>query len=189
MKKNHNELDNDKDVIIFQNKLTDKQKYELALIELVYNIKPFKYQEVFNMKTAKEFIKKHRVFIDKNIVIEKHVNGNSYVFDKEENFYGIIYKGNNDGIWNNSYYIKNELIDEEEDDMAEDIYYSVALCSKDDNYSMYKVINELNLLGRNLTEKNYYYINRVIDKFKHKITLDEHLKYLDNARPQYNPFK
>ena len=60
MKKNHNELDNDKDVIIFQNKLTDKQKYELALIELVYNIKPFKYQEVFNMKTAKEFIKKHR---------------------------------------------------------------------------------------------------------------------------------
>ena len=46
MKKDHNELDNDKDVIIFQNKLTDKQKYELALIELVYNIKPFKCRRI-----------------------------------------------------------------------------------------------------------------------------------------------
>ena len=62
---------------LLQCSLTDNQKYELAIIELVYKIKPCKYDQICNFKSGEEFIKKHKAYIDENIVIEKYLDDKS----------------------------------------------------------------------------------------------------------------
>ena len=65
--------------------ITEKQKYDLALIELVYNIRPYKYEQIFTYNSARKFITKHKDYIDKNIIIEKYINDKSYVCDIYQN--------------------------------------------------------------------------------------------------------
>ncbi|MEG0854958.1 MAG: hypothetical protein RSG52_00615 [Terrisporobacter sp.] len=167
--------------------ITEKQKYELALIELVYNIRPFKYEQIFTFKSARDFIKKHKSYIDENIVIERFINEDSYVCDKNNNFYGIIYKGSNDNIWNNTYYIKNEVLDMNPKE-AEDIYYAISLCERGGDFSIYKVLEQLNFWDIKITENTYFYIDKLLKKIENKIPIGEYINSLDKSEPKYNPF-
>ena len=167
--------------------ITEKQKYDLALIELVYNIRPYKYEQIFTYNSARKFITKHKDYIDKNIIIEKYINDKSYVCDIYQNFYGVIYKGENDGIWNNTYYIKNEMLDLDPRE-AEDIYYAVTLCNSKNNLTIYEVLDRLSLFGVQITESTYYYVEKLVDKINHKIPIGEYLSSLEKSTPMYSPF-
>lgn len=167
--------------------LTQQQKYELALIELVYNIKPYKYEQIFTYTSARDFISRHKDYIDHNIIIEKFSDGNSYVCDKEYNFYGIIYKGSNDGLWNNTYYIKNEMLDLDPKE-AEDIYYAVTLCERNKEFSLYKVLEQLNNWDIKITENTYDNVEKLVNKMTNKIPIGEYINSLDKSVPMYNPF-
>ena len=170
-----------------QYELTDDQKYELALIELVYNIKPFKYTQIFKFDSAQNFIKKHKDYIDKNIIIEKYIDDKSFVCDQEQNFYGVIYKGNDDGPWDNTYYIKNEVLDMDPKE-AEEIYYAVTLCDRRKDFSWCRVLEELDFYSMEIKENTYFYINKLIDKIKNKIPIGEYINSLEKSIPKYDPF-
>lgn len=167
--------------------LTEQQKYELALIELVYNIKPFKYDQIFTYSSARDFIVKHKDYIDENIVIEKFTDNKSYVCDKDNNFYGIIYRGNNDGLWNNTYYIKNEVLDLDPKE-AEDIYYAITLCERSRDFNLYKVLEQLNQWDVKITESTYGYVEKLVSKISHKIPIGEYISCLEKSVPMYSPF-
>lgn len=170
-----------------QYQLTDKQKYELALIELVYNIKPFKYTQIFTFDSAQDFIKKHKHYIDENIIIEKHIDNKSFICDKYQNFYGIIYRGDDDGPWDNTYYIKNEVLDMNPRE-AEDIYYAVTLCERRKDFSWCRVLEELNFNSMEIKANTYFYIDKLIDKIKNKIPIGEYINSLEKSIPKYDPF-
>ncbi len=172
---------------LLQCSLTDNQKYELAIIELVYNIKPFKYDQIFNFKSGEDFIKKHKAYIDENIVIEKYLDDKSYVCDKEQNFYGVIYKEEKGGFWNNTYYIKNELLDINPK-KADDIYCAVILCERKNDLSLQKILGILGILGEEISESTYLYISRLIDKIENKIPIGEYINSLEQSIPNYYPF-
>ena len=172
---------------LLQCSLTDNQKYELAIIELVYNIKPFKYDQIFNFKSGEEFIKKHKAYIDENIVIEKYLDDKSYVCDKEQNFYGVIYKEEKGGFWNNTYYIKNELLDINPK-KADDIYCAVISCERKNDLSLQKILEIMGILGTEISESTYLYISRLIDKIENKIPIGEYINSLEQSIPNYYPF-
>lgn len=172
---------------LLQCSLTDNQKYELAIIELVYNIKPFKYDQIFNFKSGEDFIKKHKAYIDENIVIEKYLDDKSYVCDKEQNFYGVIYKEEKGGFWNNTYYIKNELLDINPK-KADDIYCAVILCERKNDLSLQKILEIMGILGTEISESTYLYISRLIDKIENKIPIGEYINSLEQSIPNYYPF-
>lgn len=172
---------------LLQCSLTDNQKYELAIIELVYNIKPFKYDQIFNFKSGEDFIKKHKAYIDENIVIEKYLDDKSYVCDKEQNFYGVIYKEEKGGFWNNTYYIKNELLDINPK-KADEIYCAVILCERKNDLSLQKILGILGILGEEISESTYLYISRLIDKIENKIPIGEYINSLEQSIPNYYPF-
>ena len=172
---------------LLQCSLTDNQKYELAIIELVYNIKPFKYDQIFNFKSGEDFIKKHKAYIDENIVIEKYLDDKSYVCDKEQNFYGVIYKEEKGGFWNNTYYIKNELLDINPK-KADEIYCAVILCERKNDLSLQKILGMLGILGEEISESTYFYISRLIDKIENKIPIGEYINSLEQSIPNYYPF-
>lgn len=172
---------------LLQCSLTDNQKYELAIIELVYNIKPFKYDQIFNFKSGEDFIKKHKAYIDENIVIEKYLDDKSYVCDKEQNFYGVIYKEEKGGFWNNTYYIKNELLDINPK-KADEIYCAVILCERKNDLSLQKILEIMGILGTEISESTYLYISRLIDKIENKIPIGEYINSLEQSIPNYYPF-
>ena len=178
---------NNKKLRVKKYELTEMQKYELAIIELVYNIKPFKYEQIFNFKSAQEFIKKHKTYIDENIVIEKYMNENSYVCDKHQNFYGVIYKEDKGDVWNNTYYIKNELLDMDPKD-AEDIYCAVIMAYNKNKISLREILLRLGFLGLEISESKYVYINKLIEKINHKIPIGDYMISLNEHTPDYYPF-